>query len=92
MPVPKGTRLLNSLIDGSRPDELFSALTRHYRRGLVAERFADKRNPVTEVVGLKSRVSGPVVVGSRRERVHVPSSVLPKRSTVFSAGLGGIRS
>ncbi len=91
VPVPKSAKPLKSLIDGSRADELFSALTRRHRRGLENESFADKRNHDAEVEEVKTRVSGPVV-GSRRERVYVPSSVLPKRFTVFSAGLGGIRS
>jgi hypothetical protein len=91
VPVSKDMKPPKPLIDGSRVDELFSALTRGHRRRVKAQSIPNERNPVTEVVGLNSRVSGPVVVGSRRERVYVPSSVLPKRSTVFSAGLGGIR-
>ncbi len=92
MLVPNDAKPLKTLIDGSRADELFSALTRGHRRRLEAESFGDKRNPVPEFAGLKSGVSRPVVAGSRRERVYVPSSVFPNRFTVFSAGHGGIRS
>jgi hypothetical protein len=90
--VPKGTKPLKSLIDGGRVDELFSALTRGHRRRLEAESFSNKRKHVAEVVEVRSRVSGSVVVGSRRERVYVPSSAFPNGFTVFSAGHGGIRS